>query len=305
MDLKQVGYFLNLAETLNFTEAAKRSGVSQPSLTRSIQRLEEELGGLLLYRDGKDQRLTSLGRDVQMEFMRIASALGNIREHSENSVHGRWRVLTIGVATTVAPCAFTAFFDHVLQQLPSVEVNIHPLAEAEGIDDLLSGRFHAIIPARQPQAHPKISVQTLYNERFMLGMAQDHPLSGQDQIGADELAKWPYVDRLACEFHSEISEYLMRRDVVMRPRFRAEREDWVQHMVAHGRAICILPERSALQNGLAIRPVTDLHLSRDICLVTISGAGTPVEMRQISRMAAQHDWSMPECTIPSAIETML
>ena len=60
-DFNQIRYFLNLADTLNFTEAAMRSGVSQPTLTRAIQRLEQELGGTLVYRDGKDSRLTALG----------------------------------------------------------------------------------------------------------------------------------------------------------------------------------------------------------------------------------------------------
>ena len=78
MDLNQVRYFLNLAESLNFTEAARVSGISQPSLTKAIQRLEDELGGPLLYRDGKDTRLTALGRDLIVEFMRIQSALENI-----------------------------------------------------------------------------------------------------------------------------------------------------------------------------------------------------------------------------------
>ncbi|EOI8044300.1 TPA: LysR family transcriptional regulator, partial [Citrobacter freundii] len=61
MELNQVSYFINLAETLNFTAAARLSGVSQPSLTRAIRRLEDELGGPLIYRDGKNSRLTGLG----------------------------------------------------------------------------------------------------------------------------------------------------------------------------------------------------------------------------------------------------
>ena len=103
MDLNQVTYFLNLAQSLNFTEAARQSGVSQPSLTRAIQRLEDELGGPLLYRDGKDTRLTALGRDVQVEFMRIQSSLDAVAEIAETSVIGRRRRLTIGIATTIAP----------------------------------------------------------------------------------------------------------------------------------------------------------------------------------------------------------
>src|SRR3546814_11340961 len=75
MELNQVSYFINLAETLNFTAAARLSGVSQPSLTRAIRRLEEELGGPLIYRDGKNSRLTALGQDVEMEFKRMPVAL--------------------------------------------------------------------------------------------------------------------------------------------------------------------------------------------------------------------------------------
>ena len=65
MELNQVRYFINLAETLNFTAAARLSSVSQPSLTRAIHRLEEELGGKLIHRDGKNSRLTGLGQDVE------------------------------------------------------------------------------------------------------------------------------------------------------------------------------------------------------------------------------------------------
>ncbi|MFC3860619.1 LysR family transcriptional regulator [Deinococcus antarcticus] len=59
MELNQVSYFINLAETLNFTAAARLSGVSQPSLTRAIRRLEEELGGPLIYKvHGRYQNYT-------------------------------------------------------------------------------------------------------------------------------------------------------------------------------------------------------------------------------------------------------
>ena len=69
--------------------AAMRSGVSQPTLTRAIQRLEQELGGTLVYRDGKDSRLTALGRDIRSEFAEIADREQRIRAISLNRVRGR------------------------------------------------------------------------------------------------------------------------------------------------------------------------------------------------------------------------
>jgi molybdenum-dependent DNA-binding transcriptional regulator ModE len=88
MELNQVSYFINLAETLNFTAAARLSGVSQPSLTRAIRRLEDELGGPLIYRDGKNSRLTGLGHDVEAEFRRMVVAMKSVRNHSEHWAMG-------------------------------------------------------------------------------------------------------------------------------------------------------------------------------------------------------------------------
>ena len=291
MDINQVRYFLNLAETLSFTEAARRSGVSQPSLTRAIQRLEKELGSPLIYRDGKDSRLTVLGRDVQAEFMLIELALRNVREHSESTVLGRRRILDIAVATTIGPAAFTAFFDDALGQLPSVAINMHPLLAGEGADEVLSGKYHACILPRAPRANLKLNVVPLFRERFLLACAESHPLAGNDVVSAGAMAANPYVDRLACEFHTQITEHLMDHDAVMQPRFSAEREDWVQQMVAEGRAICIMPERSAVIPGIATRTVEGMSLERELVFVTVSGSGTPVEIRKIAQMAARHAWA--------------
>jgi len=290
LEISQIRYFLNLAATLSFTDAARRSGVAQPTLTRAIQRLEEELGGPLIYRDGKDSRLTDLGRDVQAEFMRIETALTNVREHSENSVRGRRRVLHMGVATTIAPGRFSGFLDHALEQLPMAAINIHPLQANDGAEAVLAGKYHACILPAPPAPNPKLAVTPLFRERFLLGCRADHPLAAAECVPTQDIARYPYVDRLACEFHDQIIAHFMDRDVVMHPRFRSEREDWVQHMVARSDAICILPEFSAILPDLVTRPVQDMNLARDVSLVMVSGSGTALEIRQIARMAESHDW---------------
>jgi LysR family transcriptional regulator, hydrogen peroxide-inducible genes activator len=71
MEMQQVRCFLALCEEQHFTRAAKRCGVAQPSLTRSIKLLEEELGGSLFDRDRVNTRTTDLGILVRSEFVRI------------------------------------------------------------------------------------------------------------------------------------------------------------------------------------------------------------------------------------------
>lgn len=291
MDMHQVTYFLHLAETLNFTEAARRSGVSQPSLTKGIQRLEEELGGQLLYRDGRDTRLTALGRDVQVEFMRIDRSLQMVRELAENSVSGRRRILNIGVVTTITAHAFTGFLTWALEQLPSVEINILPMGAGEGAAEVLSGKYDACILPAAPSPSAKLSVIPLFKEQLMVGVANGHPFAKQDQVDPSQLPNEPYIDRLVCEFHTQLVDFFMDRDILMRPRFSSEREDWVQHMVANGSAICILPARSNIIPHLAVRPVAGLDLEREIVFVLVSGSGTPAELRQIAGLAKDYDWS--------------
>jgi LysR family transcriptional regulator, hydrogen peroxide-inducible genes activator len=291
MDLNQIRYYLNLAQTLNFTEAARQSGVSQPSLTRAIQRLEEELGGPLLYRDGKDTRLTALGRDIQLEFMRIQASLDAVSEIVDTSVMGQRRRLAIGIATTIAPAVMAGFWRHVLTQLPMVELQFFPMRPGEAEAEVLSGRYDLCLLTDPPKPNMKLTVLPLFRECLRLAMAADHSLTRKAEITPAEMSEEPYLDRLHCEFRSALIKHFMDRNIVMRPRVHSEREDWLQQMVAAGVGICALPERSAIVGGIALRPVAGLNLSREVSLVAVSGSGNPREVRQILTMARQFDWT--------------
>jgi DNA-binding transcriptional LysR family regulator len=78
MKIRQVTYFLALCEEQSFTHAAKRCGVAQPSLTRAIQLLEQEVGGRLFKRSNSSVRLTELGVLVYPDFVRIGQSTENI-----------------------------------------------------------------------------------------------------------------------------------------------------------------------------------------------------------------------------------
>ncbi len=290
MELNQINYFINLAETLNFTAAARLSGVSQPSLTRAIRRLEDELGGPLIYRDGKDSRLTGLGQDVEAEFRRILVSIESVRHNSENWAMGRHRVLDVAVALSIGPQAFTEFFEAALEDAPSIEIKLHSLQSGDGTSEVLSGKYHACILPRETKPDRKLDVLPLFRERFLLGCAPNHPLAKREIVRGEDLLEFPFVDRLKCEFREQIYEHFVKHGMVIRPRFRSDREDWIQRLVAEGRAICILPERSGLGHGVVTRPIEGLSLEREIVMATVSGSTAPVEIRKMAQLAARHDW---------------
>ena len=84
VELYQIRYFLTLCETLNFARAAERCNVSQPSLTRAVQKLEQELGGLLIRRERRLTHLTELGELVRPMLEEVLSH--SVRTVSRNAL---------------------------------------------------------------------------------------------------------------------------------------------------------------------------------------------------------------------------
>ncbi len=89
MEMQHIRYFLALCDEQNFTRAARRCGVAQPSLTRAIKRLENELGGLLFERSRKSTALTAMGRAVRPHFAEIERAASAARHEAAKHVGGR------------------------------------------------------------------------------------------------------------------------------------------------------------------------------------------------------------------------
>jgi DNA-binding transcriptional LysR family regulator len=95
MQMNQVRYFLALCEERNFTRAAKRCGVSQPSLTNAIKRLERTLGGPLFHRNCRNIELTELGRVVKPYLKQINQcAYEAKRKARETSCHAFGQVFS-------------------------------------------------------------------------------------------------------------------------------------------------------------------------------------------------------------------
>jgi LysR family hydrogen peroxide-inducible transcriptional activator len=88
-----------------------------------------------------------------------------------------------------------------------------------------------------------------------------------------------------------VQNYLHERAIIMVPRLRSEREDLIQQAVAAGAGVCMLPERSAIVEGLTLRPVDTLDLSRTVAFQSISGSGTAAALRQLRVLIERYAWS--------------
>ncbi len=124
MDLTQIRYFLALADTLNFTRAAEACHVTQPALTKSMQKLEDELGGKLLLRERGNSQLTDLGRTMVPLLRRTFDAASAAREGAAQFHKQDVARLRIGVGAWVPPGSLRPLLTALEPRFPTLELSV-------------------------------------------------------------------------------------------------------------------------------------------------------------------------------------
>ena len=290
MDLRQIKYFLNLADTLNFTRAAERSDVSQPALTKAIQKLEDELGGPLLYRDGKDTRLTELGRTIRADFERIVQSEMRARQLAQAVTQEQRTLISIGVVSTMVPTPIWPFLEAFLESDTGTEMILVSIKPDMARELVLSGAIDACFCTDAELHSPKLQAIALYRERLYVAVNQQHPFARVGLVPVQALKEERYIDRIDCEFRSAMIDHFMDQDVLMRPILQSDREDWVQSAISRGFGIAMLPEHAQLRDDIVLRPVSGLNLSRQIQLVTVFGSATAPAIRRLREAAKAFGW---------------
>src|ERR1043165_3193842 len=109
VELHEIRYFLALSKTLNFTKAAEACNVSQPALTRAIQKMEDELGGLLFSRERHNTHLTELGRLLEPPLVDVLQQTQAAKETAARFLRLDSAQLRLGVMCTIEPVRFVSF----------------------------------------------------------------------------------------------------------------------------------------------------------------------------------------------------
>jgi LysR family transcriptional regulator, hydrogen peroxide-inducible genes activator len=122
MEMHQVRYFLAVAEELNFTRASEQCNVTQPSLSRAIKLLEEELGGLLFRRERESAHLTDLGHLVHPHLQSVYDHSRLAKDLSQDFVR-KWP-LKLGIMSTISADEVVDLIANIRTRHPDVELRL-------------------------------------------------------------------------------------------------------------------------------------------------------------------------------------
>jgi DNA-binding transcriptional LysR family regulator len=277
MELRQLRYFLVVADELHFARAAERLHITQPPLTVAVRRLERELGVRLFDRTTRRVTLTAAGqafRDrIQVAIADIDDAAGDVADVAAGK-SGKIRVGFVSSASyTTVPEAIRAFRQH----RPRVDLVLHPLTSGEQVEQLLDGNLDLGL-IRDPGDVPGLNLELLSTEDLVVVLPETHRLAAAEEVRPKDLEGEPMIlfpYRLMPGF---VARVLRLFDSLPTPPLvvqQAIHQETVLGLVAAGLGISVLPESvqrfqmpGVTTRRFVGRPQTELHVAR-------AGGGSP------------------------------
>jgi LysR family hydrogen peroxide-inducible transcriptional activator len=269
MNLRDLRYVAAIADTRNFSEAAKLCHVSQPTLSAQVKKLEEWLGVTVFERNNKSVLPTESGLEIIACARRAiaeADLIKELADASKNPLAGRFR---LGTFPTLAPYYLPRVMPFVREIFPKLTLILVEEKTTELLRQLKEGRIDAALLAL-PVNEDSLEVAEIYEDPFLLAVPSTHPLAGADSVTIAELLSQPVM--LLEEGHclrEQALEVCTRAGSQEMQGFRATSLETLREMVKAGTGTTLMPQTAIRkgERGIAYLPFSDSEPKRTIALV--------------------------------------
>jgi LysR family hydrogen peroxide-inducible transcriptional activator len=240
MELHQLRYVVAVAETGNFTRAAERCHITQPSLSQQIINLEREVGHKLFHRLGRKAVLTESGATFLERARRILFEVENAAKELSDSP-GLGRRITVGAIPTVAPYLLPPLLARSREKYPNLEIHVREDFRTFLVRGVVEGELDLAITSL-PVKDARISIETLLTEPLLLVVGKGHRLAQRPHVSAGDLASETFVMLGASSsLAADVQRFCGDHNFEPRIGYRCSQVATVKALVALGVGISILP----------------------------------------------------------------
>jgi DNA-binding transcriptional LysR family regulator len=269
MELAQVRYFVTLCKTLNFTRAAEQCNVTQPAFSRAVQKLEDELGGPLVFRERSLTQLTELGRamrphlEAMLDAADAASALAAAkRQHTPAS-------LKIGLGPGIGAGAVAEAVREVVAALPDAKIHFDESGSAALVEAMLTDRLDCALLPETAELPERLNRWPLYTDRAVAVLPAAHRLAAREEVTARDLLDETFLVGESCGGFA--AQLLGITGFSLRLQTCNGAASQMLDLVAAGLGVALLSDRLRIGAPLARRRFTEPELPRRIFLTSVAG----------------------------------
>lgn len=264
--LRQIRYFLAVADLGGFTPAAAALFVAQPALSRQIGQLEAELGFALFVREPRGVRLTPAGELFRQRVAGMADGLQAAADDARRLAQGEGGVLRLlhSSSTPLAGALLAALRDFTAAR-PGVRVDLDRLSSEQQVGALAAGRADlGLVRLPLLRRDPAVRLRPLPEERLWAALPAEHPLAAREALALADLSGEAFVSAVHRErggLARRVTDLCLEAGFTPVTAAATSRKTSQLHLVAAGFGIALIPDAMAplLPPGAVLRPLVGPH----------------------------------------------
>lgn len=278
LSLKQIQYFVTLAQLRSFTETANRLAISQPALSSALRQIESVLGGKLLHRTAQNVRLTEQGEAVLPYAERLLNTAHSVFDDMKQIMQqGGDGTLRIGLVPSVSTLLFAAVPQLLSEYFPDMRVEFHDLTNDALLLELENGSVDFGIGATDSTVPESIAVYPLLQDPFVVVIRRDDALAEGRNIPWRQLAKRDIALFSKGNVSRLVTSMNETHRLNLQVNYRVDFQETLYGLVRSRLALAILPELyTATLND---NELTIIHLQQPTLSRTVAMMRKPVPLR--------------------------
>ncbi|MBN2503547.1 MAG: LysR family transcriptional regulator [Anaerolineales bacterium] len=271
MEIHQLEYFVAVAETGNFSRAAERCQIAQPSLSQQIIKLEQEIGQPLFDRLGRKSVLTQAGKQLLPRARAILAELQHIKAEMQTEDEEGHGTLTVGFIPTIAPFVLPRVIENFSQAFPLATLEVHEGLTEELIQKIIAAELDVAITSL-PIDNKLIHTDLLLTEPLWVASSKRYDISTRASLRVKELDDFPFIalNEVHC-LGEQVQSFCYQRDVVLNIVCHTSQLSTVQNCISLGLGVSLVPEAMMVTDPseqIVYREISDAVPQRRVAAAT-------------------------------------
>ncbi len=291
MEMHQVRYFLAVARELNFTRAAEHCNVAQPSLTRAIKQLEDELGGELFRRERNLSHLTEFGQRMLPLLQQCYDSALSAKELASSFKKGAIAPLSIALSTATDMGLILTELRELVRAFKGLELRFFRGPAHDVVSYLKKGEAEVAVAGPLGETWDRLDAWPLFTEHFKLAVSKLRPIANKKTIAPSNLKDERILLRTYCELDGELQDFLGRHDLQSAIGHKIVSEQDLLTFVEADLGVGIVPDSTQMPDNVVLIPIDTLELKRTIYAYGVAGRQRSPAATALIKLLRAEDWS--------------